>query len=46
MDCEMNKSSNIKKIFRMKTIAVVGMSPYPNRPSHYVALYLFVKIKN
>ena len=40
MDCEMNKSSNIKKIFRMKTIAVVGMSPNPNRPSHYVALYL------
>ena len=24
----------------MKTIAVVGMSPKPERPSHYVALYL------
>lgn len=24
----------------MKTIAVVGMSPKPERPSHYVAMYL------
>ncbi|SVB64640.1 uncharacterized protein METZ01_LOCUS217494, partial [marine metagenome] len=24
----------------MNTIAVVGMSPNPERPSHYVALYL------
>ena len=30
----------IKKIFQMKTIAVVGMSPKPERPSHYVAMYL------
>ena len=24
----------------MKTIAVVGMSPKPERPSHYVAMYM------
>ena len=35
-----NVSSTIKKIFELKTIAVVGMSPKPERPSHYVALYL------
>lgn len=36
----MNDKSTIKKIFELKTIAVVGMSPKPERPSHYVALYL------
>ena len=36
----MNKSEDIKKIFGMNTIAVVGMSPKPERPSHYVAMYL------
>ena len=36
----MNVISTIKKIFELKTIAVVGMSPKPERPSHYVALYL------
>tara|TARA_B100000676_G_C17279711_1_gene437031 strand:- start:107 stop:511 length:405 start_codon:yes stop_codon:yes gene_type:complete len=30
----------IKKILSFKTIAVVGMSPNPERPSHYVSLYL------
>ena len=30
----------ISKIFAMKTIAVVGMSPRPERPSHYVSLYM------
>ena len=30
----------VKKIFKLKTVAVVGMSPKPERPSHYVALYL------
>ena len=30
----------INKIFTMRSIAVVGMSPKPQRPSHYVALYL------
>ena len=30
----------INKIFTMRSIAVVGMSPMPQRPSHYVALYL------
>ena len=32
--------SVICEIFTMKTIAVVGMSPKPERPSHYVSLYM------
>ena len=36
----MNKSEDIQKIFGMDTIAVVGMSPKPERPSHYVAMYM------
>ncbi|MBC8323102.1 MAG: CoA-binding protein, partial [Candidatus Marinimicrobia bacterium] len=36
----MNEIETIQKIYTMKTIAVVGMSPKPERPSHYVALYL------
>ena len=34
------KSSTISKIFSMKTIAVVGMSPNPERPSHFVSKYM------
>ena len=30
----------IKKIFAMKKIAVVGMSPKQQRPSNYVAMYM------
>jgi len=30
----------ISNIFDMKTIAVVGMSPKPERPSHYVSVYM------
>lgn len=30
----------IRRIFSFKTIAVVGCSPKPERPSHYVAQYL------
>ena len=30
----------MNQIFQMKTIAVVGMSPKPERPSHYVGIYL------
>ena len=30
----------IFRIFAMKTIAVVGMSPRPERPSHYVSQYM------
>jgi len=29
-----------KKIFQMKSIAVVGLSPKPERPSYKVAIYL------
>ena len=36
----MTSIETINKIFTMKSIAVVGMSPKPERPSHYVALYL------
>jgi len=36
----MNSLEEIKKIFQLETIAVVGMSPKPERPSHYVAMYL------
>lgn len=36
----MNESKTYESIFNMKTIAVVGMSPKPERPSHFVALYL------
>ena len=32
--------SVICEIFTMKTIAVVGMSPKPERPSHYVSQYM------
>ena len=30
----------IREVFTLKTIAVVGMSPNPERPSHYVSLYM------
>ena len=36
----MNKQTLIKSIFKLKKIAVVGMSPKPERPSHYVSLYM------
>ena len=36
----MNDSNTIRNILKLKTIAVVGMSPKPERPSHYVALYM------
>ncbi len=36
----MNKPETINQIFKMKTVAVVGMSPKPERPSHYVGMYL------
>ncbi|MFQ6607455.1 MAG: CoA-binding protein [Fidelibacterota bacterium] len=36
----MNEPESILQIYQMKTIAVVGLSPKPERPSHYVAKYL------
>jgi len=36
----MNSLEDIKEIFSMQTIAVVGMSPKSERPSHYVSMYM------
>ena len=36
----MNERETIDQIFKMKTVAVIGMSPKPERPSHYVGMYL------
>ena len=36
----LKNSRVLSKIFDMKNIAVVGMSPKPERPSHYVSLYM------
>ena len=36
----MNKNEIIRKIFQLKTIAVVGLSPNKVRPSHYVSTYM------
>ena len=36
----MNTLDDINKVFSMQTIAVVGMSPKPERPSHYVSMYM------
>ena len=36
----MNEPKTYESIFNMKTIAVVSMSPKPERPSHFVALYM------
>ena len=36
----MNAQSTINQILELKTIAVVGFSPKPERPSHYVSKYL------
>ena len=36
----MNKPETIDQIFKMKSVAVVGMSPKPERPSDYVGMYL------
>ena len=33
-------SKKLEKIFKMNTIAVVGMSPKIERPSHYVSQYM------
>lgn len=30
----------VERIFALKTIAVVGCSPKPDRPSHYVSAYM------
>ena len=36
----MNSLDNFNKIFSMQTIAVVCMSTKPERPSHYVSMYM------
>ena len=34
------KYPDLKKVFKLKTIAVVGLSPKLERPSHYVSKYM------
>ena len=36
----MNEPDTITNILKLKIIAVVGMSPKPERPSHYVSMYM------
>jgi predicted CoA-binding protein len=36
----MNEPDTIRDILKLKTIAVVGLSPKPERPSHRVAAYM------
>ena len=36
----MNEPETIDQIFKMKTVAVVGLSPKPELHSHYVGMYL------
>ena len=36
----METLNTIKQIFKLQTIAVVGMSPKLERPSHYVSMYM------
>ncbi len=36
----MNEPETIRRILQFKTIAVVGLSPKPERPSHRIATYL------
>lgn len=37
---ESNSSEAVDAILKLKTFAVVGLSPKPERPSHYVSEYL------
>ncbi len=37
---EPNSSAAVDAILRLKTFAVVGLSPKPERPSHYVSEYV------
>jgi len=37
---EPNSSEAVDRILALKTFAVVGLSPKPERPSHYVSAYL------
>ena len=36
----MNDSNTIREILKLNNIAVIGMSPKQEHPSHYVAMYL------
>ena len=40
MDCDSHTDDDIRKIYSLKNIAVVGMSKNPDKAAHYVPKYL------
>lgn len=40
MDCDSHTDDEIRKIYSLKNIAVVGMSKNPDKAAHYVPKYL------
>lgn len=40
MDCDSHSDDEIRKIYSLKNIAVVGMSKNPDKAAHYVPKYL------
>ena len=43
MDCDSHTDDEIRKIYLLKNIAVVGMSKNPDKAAHYVPKYLHDK---
>ena len=43
MDCDSHTDDEIRKIYSLKNIAVVGMSKNPDKAAHYVPKYLHDK---
>ena len=41
MDCDSHTDDDIRKIYSLKNIAVVGMSKNPDKSAHYVPKYLY-----
>ena len=40
MDRDSHTDEEIKQIFSLKNVAVIGMSKYQEKPAHYVPKYL------